>query len=131
MDDMTLLSKAKKVALNAYSPYSQFKVGAALLSESGEMFTGCNVESASYGACICGERTALVKAVSEGERRFSKIAIVGSGKTPCYPCGICRQMLAEFSPNLIVLAGSLDSDSYETLSIAQLLPHAFTGDALG
>lgn len=107
----------------AYTPYSKFNVGAALLTTSGEVYTGCNIESASYGATNCAERTALFKAVSEGHRSFKAIAIVGEARVPTYPCGICRQMLMEFGDLDVIL------DRGGTLVIhrlSELLPHSFT-----
>ena len=94
------LDKAKEVMNNAYAPYSNFKVGAAILTESGDVYTGCNIENASYGATICAERTAAVKAVSEGHRRFLKIAIVSMEGTYTYPCGMCRQFMSEFNEEI-------------------------------
>ena len=96
MDNDILISYAKKAMGNAYAPYSGFSVGAALLSADGEVFTGCNVENSSFGATICAERCAVLKAVSEGCTSFTKIAIVSSSDDLTYPCGICRQ----FYPNL-------------------------------
>ena len=99
MDDKTLLERARDARERAYAPYSGFCVGVALLSRSGEIYTGCNVENASYGATNCAERTAFFKAVSEGEREFSRIAIVGGsgcGTACCPPCGICRHVMREF-----------------------------------
>ena len=106
MDDMTLLRMAHDAMKNAYVPYSNFPVGAALLCEDGSVYTGCNVEGASYGNAICAERTALCKAVSEGKRRFDTLAVTANTEDFCTPCGICRQMLYEFSPDLRVLCGS-------------------------
>jgi cytidine deaminase len=115
----------------SYAPYSRFSVGAALECEDGEVITGCNVENAAYGSSICAERTALVKAVSEGKRSFRRIAIVGSGDTPCWPCGACRQMLSEFSPSLEILVVSGPSNAYEKTSLTALLPHSFGPKQLG
>ena len=102
MTDEKLLELALDARKNAYVPYSGYAVGAALLTEDGRVFTGCNVENAAYGNTLCAERTALVKAVSEGCRRFTKIAIASAGSAP-YPCGACRQSLYEFAPELEVL----------------------------
>ena len=95
MTDSELMTAAEKACGNAYAPYSKFKVGAALLTSDGRVFTGCNVENSSYGAGICAERTAAVKAVSEGAVKFSAIAIANGGGGLTYPCGICRQVLFE------------------------------------
>lgn len=127
-----LIQSALQARERAYAPYSNFFVGAALLTESGEIFQGCNVECASYGATCCAERSAVVSAVSQGHRRFRAIAIVGytKGETPepqaCFPCGICRQMLLEFcdADRFEVLVQSPVRE-YESYTLAQLLPHAF------
>lgn len=95
MTGRQLIKAAKQAQAFSYSPYSGFKVGAALLCKSGKVYTGCNVENASFSATVCAERTALFKAVSEGEREFSAIAIVGSTDL-CFPCGVCRQVMSEF-----------------------------------
>ena len=100
MNELKLISMAANAMQASYSPYSDFKVGAALLCDDDSVYVGCNVENASYGATVCAERTAFLKAVSDGKRKFSKIAIVGGLRgdidSPCYPCGICRQFMAEF-----------------------------------
>ena len=96
MNRQDLIDKAHEAMKNAYSPYSGFKVGAAILTKDGKIFTGCNVENASYGATICAERCAATKAVSEGSNEFTAIAIVSSSDKFTYPCGICRQFLSEF-----------------------------------
>ena len=129
MDDMTLLRMAHDAMKNAYVPYSNFPVGAALLCEDGSVYTGCNVEGASYGNAICAERTALCKAVSEGKRRFDTLAVTANTEDFCPPCGICRQMLYEFSPDLRVLCGSRDG-SHTVHSLKELLPCAFSAKDL-
>uniref|UniRef100_A0A914XM86 Cytidine deaminase n=1 Tax=Plectus sambesii TaxID=2011161 RepID=A0A914XM86_9BILA len=120
-----LLNAAKKAAKNAYIPYSKFSVGAALLTEDGSIITGCNVENASYGATICAERCALVKAVSEGYQKFKAIAIVTAHEKPGSPCGICRQFMVEFGFYPVYL-GSTTSDQVKITSVGELLPYAFT-----
>ncbi|MBP5755799.1 MAG: cytidine deaminase [Clostridia bacterium] len=95
MTGRQLIKAAKEAQAFSYSPYSGFKVGAALLCKSGKVYTGCNIENASFSATVCAERTALFKAVSEGEREFSAVAIVGSTDL-CFPCGVCRQAMSEF-----------------------------------
>ena len=129
MDDLTLLRMAHDAMKNAYVPYSNFPVGAALLCEDGSVYTGCNVEGASYGNAICAERTALCKAVSEGKRRFDTLAVTANTEDFCTPCGICRQMLYEFSPDLRVLCGSRDG-SHTVHSLKELLPCAFSAKDL-
>ncbi|SHI88554.1 cytidine deaminase [Lutispora thermophila] len=124
MDYDLLIEKAKEAREKAYVKYSNFKVGAALLAKSGKIYTGCNVENASYGATICAERVAFTKAISEGERDFEAIAIVSSGKEIAYPCGICRQFMSEFGLDLKLIF--TDDNKIETYKLYELLPHAFT-----
>lgn len=123
--DRELLDIAKKQLDYAYAPYSKFRVGAALLTDDGKVFTGCNIENATYGATNCAERTAVFKAVSEGYRNFVKIAIVSSGKDYTMPCGICRQVLAEFSTDIEVIVEN-ENGTIKSFSIKNLLPHNFT-----
>ncbi len=123
MNDKELFRIAVKAMENAYAPFSNFKVGAALLSKTGEVFTGVNVENSSYGATICAERTACTKAVSEGAREFEAIAITGNGKT-AWPCGICRQFLYEFAPELKVITGD-DEDHLVSYKLNELLKEGF------
>ena len=128
MDNRDLLKMAEEARFNSYSPYSNFRVGAALLTSDGKVYTGCNIESASYGATNCAERTAIFKAVSEGEREFVKIAISSDNSEknePTWPCGICRQVIVEFAENIKVITGSSTGDILET-SIQDLLPHYFS-----
>ena len=118
------LSKvAAEARVSAYAPYSKFQVGAALLTETGEVFTGCNVENASYGLTICAERTAVFKAVSEGVRHFSAIAISVPGGGS--PCGACRQVLNEFNPQLPVYLSDETGTIMSTTTLEELLPNAF------
>lgn len=126
MTDLELLDLARSMRERAYAPYSGFRVGAALACEDGTVFTGCNVENAAYGSSICAERCALTKAVSEGYRKYHRLAIVGSGGEPCWPCGACRQMLCEFAPQLVILVAGADETTYETTDLETLLPRAFT-----
>ena len=128
ISDEQLVQMATEAMEKAYAPYSGYKVGACLLSEDGRTFTGCNVENASFGATICAERTAVTKAVSEGARRFTAIAVVGSG-SPAWPCGVCRQVLNEFSDHMRVIAGQAGK-GYESALLAELLPHSFGPDDL-
>lgn len=130
MTDQELVQKAMEMQKFSYVPYSHFPVGAALLCEDGRVFTGCNVENAAYGSTICAERTALLKAVSEGCRTgWTAIAIAGTGSDYCWPSGACRQMLYEFAPNLRVLAARGDG-SFVEMELAQLLPNGFGPQAL-
>jgi cytidine deaminase len=122
---LELIAAAKAARDQAYAPYSNYKVGAALLAESGRIHTGCNVENASYAATICAERTAAVKAISAGDTRFLALAVVTDGATPGSPCGICRQFLAEFGPDLKIYLANLDGRITES-TLAEFLPRAFT-----
>ena len=125
MTDQELIQKAVDMQNFSYVPYSHFPVGAAILTQDGRVFTGCNVENAAYGSTICAERTAILKAVSEGCREgWTAIAIAGRGEDYCWPCGACRQMLYEFAPGLRILAVRGDGQYQET-TLAELLPHAF------
>ena len=118
--DLAVLARSR-----SYSIYSKFAVGAVCILESGEFALGCNIENASYGLCNCAERSAFFSAVSNGDREFSKIAIVGSSDGICYPCGICRQVIVELAPNIEVICAK-DENIYEVHTIQELLPHAFT-----
>ena len=125
MTDQELVERAFEMLRYSYVPYSGFPVGAALECAAGTVFSGCNVENSAYGSCICAERTALVKAVSEGHRDdLVRLAVVGNSKDYCWPCGACRQMLYEFAPDLTVLVARSDH-SFVKLSLSQLLPHGF------
>ena len=125
----SLLQSAIKARENAYAPYSRFAVGACLRCADGTLYTGCNVENAAYGSTICAERTALCKAVSEGKRQFTDLAVVGSGELPAYPCGACRQMLAEFG-DLCIYSANADLSTVEVRMLSQLLPLGFGKEAL-
>lgn len=118
-----LVQQAIQSSQNAYIPYSNYRVGAALQTSDGTVFGGCNVENAAYPATICAERTALVKAVSEGYRDFSAIAVVT--RDGGSPCGTCRQMLFEFAPHLTVILADLDGKVYQQLSLSELLAYGF------
>lgn len=130
MDNRELLKIAEEARLKAYAPYSKFRVGAAVLTASGKVYTGCNVEIASFGATNCAERTAIYKAISEGERDFVKIAIASDNSDnneSTWPCGICRQVIVEFGANIQIITGSSEGDIVEH-SIKDLLPNYFTKD---
>ena len=121
--DHELIQAAITASEHAYIPYSQYAVGAALLTVDGEVFSGCNVESASYTPTICAERTALVKAISEGHREFAAVAVVT--RDGGSPCGVCRQLLFEFSPGMRVIMADLDGKVHQRVTLADLLPHGF------
>lgn len=125
-----LLEKAYEGRKNAYAPYSKFKVGAAVLMENGKIYTGCNIENASYGATNCAERTAIFKAISEGNRKIRAIAIVGADDEYTYPCGICRQVIAEFADENTEIILGKKSLEYIVKTLAEILPGAFTKEAL-
>jgi cytidine deaminase len=119
-----LVAEARAAREHAYAPYSNFAVGAALLAESGRVYTGVNVENVSYGLTICAERAAVFAAVARGETRLQALAVATGSPAPTPPCGACRQVLREFAEDLpIYLAGA--SDAIETHALAQLLPRAF------
>ncbi len=133
MNDRELMELAQKARETSYSPYSRFRVGAALLTKSGKVYTGCNIENASYPATVCAERTAIFKAVSEGEKEFEALAIVGGreGETAdfCAPCGVCRQVVAEFCPPAFkILLGN--PAKFKAYTLEMLLPLSFTGSDL-
>ncbi|MDQ3636030.1 MAG: cytidine deaminase [Acidobacteriota bacterium] len=119
-----LIEAAKEVRENAFAPYSNFKVGASVLTKGGEVYTGCNVESATYGLTVCAERVAIWKAVSEGEKDFSHIVIVADTLNLTPPCGACRQIIWEFCGDIPVTLANLQGDT-ETFQMEELLPRAF------
>lgn len=127
MTDEMLLEKAKEMLKYSYVPYSHYCVGAALLGKDGKVYTGCNVENAAYGNTLCAERTALCKAVSEGQREFTAIAIAARGSAP-FPCGACRQSLYEFAPDLRVLVTW--DDQVREAKLSDLLPEGFGPSSL-
>ncbi|MDA2311898.1 cytidine deaminase [Bacillus cereus group sp. MYBK35-2] len=130
MDKKKYIEEANKMLSKAYIPYSKFPVGAALVTKEGKIYTGCNIENASYGLCNCAERTAIFKAVSEGERDFSYLVITGETDGPISPCGACRQVIAEFcDPKMPVLLTNVKGDEKE-VTVEQLLPGAFSNDDL-
>ena len=128
VSDEALFERAVEMLDMAYAPYSRFRVGACLVTDDGRLFTGCNIENASFGATICAERTAAVKAVSEGARHFAAIAIAGESAA-AWPCGICRQFLYEFGPDMRVIVGK-KGGPIETAALKDLLPHGFGPDEL-
>lgn len=137
MDRETLGKLALKARKNAYAPYSHFAVGAALLVKDGTVYTGCNIENASFSPTNCGERTAFFKAVSEGKREFSAIAIAGAREgqepeSPCPPCGVCRQVMAEFcDPETFEVLLATKDGVDQTYLLKELLPQGFQKSELG
>jgi len=124
MNNKELIKYALEAREKSYSPYSKFKVGAAILTKSGEVITGCNIESASYTPTICAERTALAKCVSEGHTDIEKIAVVGSLEKISYPCGVCRQFLREFGKDMLIICATSE-DNYTEYKLSELLPNSF------
>lgn len=120
-----LLKLAREAQKNAYAPYSNFQVGAALFSAEGRVYTGSNVENSSYGLSICAERAAVFKAVNAGERMFTQLAVVSSGQDYVFPCGACLQVLAEFSPEMKLIISD-EKDHYKEYALRELLPQIFS-----
>ncbi|MBO8126759.1 MAG: cytidine deaminase [Firmicutes bacterium] len=130
MDEKTvnwLVETAKKARERAYAPYSNFPVGAAVLTGSGKIYSGCNIEAASSGATCCAERTAIYKAVSEGDTDIKAVCCIADTETPVAPCGICRQVIREWGADIQVIMANLKGDT-EVVKITDLLPLAFTSD---
>lgn len=134
VDGKQLIMRAMEAAGRAYAPYSHYHVGAALLAEDGQIFTGCNIENATYGATNCAERTAFFKAVSEGVKDFRAIAIVGGPADKeaegifseyAFPCGICRQVMKEFCEKDFIVLVAKSAEDYQQYTLGELLPHAF------
>ena len=134
MTDKKLVIEAINAMKNSYSPYSDFKVGAALLTANGKVYTGCNIENVAFGPSICAERVAFFKAISEGEKNFSKIAVVGgkngiiSSATP--PCGVCRQVMREFCSDDFEILIVRENENYDKVLLKDLLPQSFKPEIL-
>lgn len=128
MDARELMKMAIEARQNAYAPYSHFAVGAALLAESGMVYTGCNIENASYGLTCCAERNAIFAAVGAGERRFKMLAVAADSPEPVAPCGACRQVIAEFGIPLVVM-GNL-KEATKTMTAEELLPYGFGQESM-
>lgn len=128
MDAKELMKIARKARQNAYAPYSHFAVGAALLAKSGRVYTGCNIENASYGLTCCAERNAIFAAVGAGERRFKMLAVAADSPEPVAPCGACRQVIAEFGIPLVVM-GNL-KEATKTMTAEELLPYGFGQESM-
>lgn len=124
----SLLEKAEEARKKSYSPYSRYPVGAALMAKDGTIYAGCNVENVSYGAALCAERNALGSAVADGQRDFTAIAIIGSHEDYTMPCGICRQVMAEFHVPLIICGKS--PEDYRTYTLEELFPSSFKAEEL-
>ncbi len=133
INNKELVTMANEARKSSHSPYSNYRVGAALLSKNGTVYTGCNIENAAFSATICAERTAFFKAVSEGEKEFEKIAIVGGKEGEisdfCTPCGVCRQVMSEFcSKDFILVLGT--PDNFKEYTLGELLPYSFSSEEL-
>lgn len=129
MNDRELINEAKEAAKGSYAPYSRFNVGAALITKDGKVFRGCNIENAAYSPTNCAERTAFFKAVSEGEREFTAIAIVGGKNLDfadfCTPCGVCRQVMSEFCDGDFKIILGRNDEEYKIYTLKELLPLSF------
>jgi cytidine deaminase len=123
-DRIRLMRAAEQARNRSYAPYSKFQVGAAVLSEDGSVFTGCNIENSSYGLTICAERVALFKAVSEGSTHLTAVALATDSEKPAMPCGACRQVLTEFNPEMLVFSGTIQG-KFLSRRLSKLLPEAF------
>ncbi len=137
--DLEFVQLARNAREKAYVPYSNFPVGAVVETEDGQIFTGCNIENVTYGATVCAERVAIQSAVAAGVRRIKRLAVVCTNSQPCMPCGICRQVIAEFAVQDFICvcapgepspAGTPDEAALRRLSLDDLLPNRFTSDAL-
>ena len=127
MEDKELIEVARKYREFSYSPYSKFKVGAAVLTKQGHVY-GCNIENSSYAVTNCAERTAIFKAVSEGEKEFAALAVIADTEGPCSPCGACRQVMGEFHINKIIMANL--HGAVKVVTLEELLPYAFYSNDL-
>jgi cytidine deaminase len=126
LDEQRLIAAAKEARRNAHVPYSDFRVGAAILTKSGKIFAGCNVENISLRLTLCAEEVAVGSAVAAGENEFVAVAVIADSKKPIMPCGGCRQLLAEFNPDIHLISARLDGQT-ESYSLAELLPRARQG----
>ncbi len=126
MEIKQLIEEAKIAREKAYTPYSKFQVGAALLTTDGKLYHGCNIENAAYSLCNCAERTALFKAYSDGEKSFAAMAVTADTKGPCSPCGACRQVISELCPKDMPVYLTNLNGAVEEMTVEQLLPGAFT-----
>ncbi|MDY0405732.1 cytidine deaminase [Virgibacillus sp. 179-BFC.A HS] len=125
MDQSTLINAAKEIREKAYVPYSKFAVGAALLTKSGKIYTGCNIENAAYGVTCCAERIAIFKAIADGEKEFQHMAVVADSNRPVPPCGSCRQVMSEFFPENMEITLTNLQDENKNILMKDLLPFSF------
>ena len=129
MNDHELMKLAESMLSKAYVPYSKFPVGAAILCENGTVYTGCNIENAAYGPTICAERAALCRAICDGNHKIEKVAVISKADDYCYPCGVCRQTLYEFNPQMKIISGRGDGE-IKIHTLSELLPYAFGPETL-
>ncbi|MBQ2763746.1 MAG: cytidine deaminase [Firmicutes bacterium] len=125
MKERELIEAAIVAQKNAVAPFSGFSVGAALLCADGKVYPGCNIENSAYSPTLCAERTAFASAIADGQRDFCAIAVVGDGKDYCYPCGVCRQVMAEFCGDGFTVIAAKDKEDYRVHTLGELLPYAF------
>ena len=126
-----LINKAIQAREKSYSPYSNFKVGASVMGESGKIYSGCNIENAAYSPTICAERVAIFKAISNGEREIKKIALIGSTDSFTYPCGVCRQVMTEFASDDFEIVVAKNIEEYVSYSLDDLMPNSFRARDMG
>lgn|SRR5690625_5095075 len=126
-----LINKAIQAREKSYSPYSNFKVGASVMGESGKIYSGCNIENAAYSPTICAERVAIFKAISNGEREIKKIALIGSTDSFTYPCGVCRQVMTEFASDDFEIIVAKNIEEYMSYSLDDLMPNSFRARDMG
>lgn len=130
MTETELLDEARHAMLNAYAPYSKFCVGAALLADDGTVYTGCNIENASYGAAICAERVAIAGCISDKKRHIRRIAICSTSGNETFPCGICRQVMSEFMDEDSQIILKTKDGGFHVYTLAELLPYSFNSDSM-
>lgn len=126
-----LINKAIQAREKSYSPYSNFKVGASVMGESGKIYSGCNIENVAYSPTICAERVAIFKAISNGEREIKKIALIGSTDSFTYPCGVCRQVMIEFASDDFEIIVAKNIEEYVSYSLDDLMPNSFRARDMG
>ncbi|MDP2965906.1 MAG: cytidine deaminase [Pelolinea sp.] len=129
-EKLNLLNTAVEASKNSYCPYSNFRVGAAVLTKAGNIYKGGNIENVSYGATVCAERVAIWKAISEGEKEFTAIAVIGPGTSESYPCAMCRQVMVEYGLDWLVISGDAEGNYLGEMTIRELVPYPFVPSIL-
>lgn len=127
---MAYMRMAQQAKQRAYAPYSQFRVGAVAVDAQGHAYPGCNIENAAYSCCMCAERTALYSAIAQGAKRIEAIYLTSDSATRTFPCGVCRQVLMEHNPNMLIYAASEQIEDVQRYALCDLLPHAFVSSSL-